>query len=295
VTENEAHENVRNGDTQVWGDAFADSTGSPLVVEVSDLQTHFLLGSHVVKALDGVSFRLHRGETLGIVGVSGSGKSVLARSMMGLVREPGRIVGGRVSLLNENLLEASRSRLTALRGRELALIVSSPKSRLNPVLNVGTQVANVLMAKQAMGKRAAQKRAIELLQTVAIGDPARVAQSLPHELSGGMCQRVIIIMALANSPRLLLADEPTAGLDVTVQAQVLDLMMKLVHETGSALMLMTRDLGIIAHYAERVAVLSKGQIIEQRSVTEFFTSPTHPHSLQLLNAAFSARGRQGMP
>ena len=268
-------------------------TPSPQVTaEVEDLRTYFYTDSGVVKALDGVSFMLHHGETLGVVGVSGSGKSVLARSIMGLVREPGHVVGGSVRLLNENLLEASPSRLTTLRGKEMSLIVSSPKSRLNPLLSVGTQLANVIMAKQPLSKRAAHQRAVELLASVAIGDPARVGRALPHELSGGMCQRVVIAMALANSPRLLLADEPTAGLDVTVQLQVLELMMTLVHETGSALLLMTRDLGIIAHYAQRVAVLSSGQIVEERPVKEFFEDAQHPRSLHLLESAFAARGRQ---
>lgn len=289
------HEPDRSAGDHVRAVASEPPAVSPLVVEVSDLRTHFVTGSGVVTAVDGVSFALHQGETLGVVGVSGSGKSVLARSIMGLVREPGRVVGGRVSLLNENLLDASPSRLNSLRGRELSLIVSNPKSRLNPLISVGTQVANVLMAKQALGRRAAHERAVELFKAVAIGDPARVAKSLPHELSGGMCQRVIIVMALANSPRLLLADEPTAGLDVTVQSQVLELMMNLVHDTRSALLLMTRDLGIIAHYAERVAVLSKGKIIEEQPVREFFENPIHPHSVQLLDAAFAARGRKAAP
>jgi ABC-type dipeptide/oligopeptide/nickel transport system ATPase component len=235
---------------------------------------------------------LGEGEALGVVGISGSGKSVLARSVMGLVRDPGRIVAGTVKLRGENIVGASQTRLTALWGKEMALILSSPKSRLNPLVAVGKQLANVIMAKQALGKKAARERAVDLLASVAIGDPSRVAGLLPHELSGGMAQRVVIAMALSNSPRLLVADEPTAGLDVTVQTQVLELMMRLVQDTRAALLLMTRDLGIVAHYVERVAVLSSGHIIEDRRVREFFNSPQHPESSRLLEMAFAAHGER---
>lgn len=276
-----------------FGENGNDSTsGSELVLNVAGLRTYFHTPSGVAKALDGVSLSARKAATLGVVGASGSGKTVLARSIMGLVREPGRIVAGRIDLLNHNLLEATPAQLTALRGRVMSLIVSNPRSRLNPVLSVGTQIANVLRAKQQLTRRNAFERAIELLSSVAIGDPARVARSLPHELSGGMCQRVVIVMALANSPTLLLADEPTAGLDVTVQRQVLELMMKLVNDMQSALVLMTRDLGIIGHYADRVAVLSEGKIVEERPVAEFFADPKHPRSVRLLESAFAARGQE---
>lgn len=173
----------------------------------------------------------------------------------------------------------------------MSLIASDPKSRLNPLLSVGTQLINVIRAKQALGRRAADRLAVEMLRSVAIGDPVRVAHSLPHELSGGMCQRVIVAMALVNSPRLLVADEPTAGLDVTVQLQVLKLMMNLVNDTASALLLMTRDLGIIANYADRVAVLEAGHLIEQQEVRAFFANPQQEHSLKLLDSAFAAHGQ----
>ena len=270
--------------------ASGDVATAPMVVEIRDLRTHFYAADGVVKALDGVSFSLREGEVLGIVGVSGSGKSVLAKSIMGLVRDSGRVVGGAVELRGEDLLQASPARLTEVRRNDVSLIVSSPKSRLNPVLNVGTQLVNVIVAKQGLRKRAAFTRAVDLLASVSIGDPRRVATSFPHELSGGMAQRVVIAMALCNSPRLLLADEPTAGLDVTVQLQVLELMADLVRDTGAALLLMTRDLGIIAHYAQRVAVLSKGHVIEARPVRDFFETPEHPDSLRLLQSAFAAHG-----
>ena len=261
------------------------------VLEVEDLRTYFHVGSNPGKALDGVSFTLSEGETLGVVGRSGSGKSVLARSIMGLVRHPGYIAGGSMHFRGEDLVGIPKSKLNALRGKEIALIVSSPRSRLNPLLGVGTQIANMLMAKQAVSKRQALSRVIDLLESVSIADPARVAHMLPHELSGGMCQRVIIAMALVNSPQLLIADEPTAGVDVTVQMQVLELMAKLVKDTGAATLLMTRDLGIVAHYCERVIVLMDGRIVEDRPVRSFFSSPQHPHSEHLLQTAFAARGK----
>jgi ABC-type dipeptide/oligopeptide/nickel transport system ATPase component len=262
------------------------------VLAVDSLKTYFHTGEGETRALDGVSLMLHEGETLGVVGRTGAGKSVLARSIMGLVRYPGFIAGGSVRLRGEELLTLPEHRLSSLRGKDLALIVSNPRARLNPLLSVGTQLTNVITAKQNINRKAAQNRAVELFSSVAIADPARVANSLPHELSGGMCQRVIIAMALANAPRLLIADEPTAGLDVTVQTQVLQLMMDLVQDQGTALLLMTRDLGIVAHFCQRVAVLMEGRIIEDRPVRAFFTEPHHAHSAYLLRSAFAARGEQ---
>src|SRR5689334_2040287 len=189
---------------------------SPVLV-VDSLRTVFQTGRSETTALDGVSFSLHEGEALGVVGRTGSGKSTLARSIMGLVRYPGSIAGGSIRFRDQELVNMPDQRLNAMRGKDLALIVSNPRARLNPLLSVGTQLANVITAKQRVRKKEAHRRAIELLASVSIADPTRVARSLPHELSGGMCQRVIIVMALANSPRLLIADEPTAGLDVTVQ------------------------------------------------------------------------------
>ncbi|MFN8593825.1 MAG: ABC transporter ATP-binding protein [Thermomicrobiales bacterium] len=260
------------------------------VLAVNDLSVVFRSGGGERKALDDVSLTLRAGETLGVVGRTGAGKSVLARAIMGLVRHPGSIAGGSIRFQGDELVGMPEDRLNAMRGKDLALIVSNPRARLNPLLSVGTQLANVITAKQQLSKKASHARAIELLASVAIADPARVARSLPHELSGGMCQRVIIVMALANSPRLLIADEPTAGLDVTVQTQVLELMMGLVQDQGAALLLMTRDLGIVAHFCQRVSVLLAGKVIEDRPVRAFFADPRHPHSAYLLQAAFAARG-----
>lgn len=265
--------------------------GGQLALDVRDLHVEFRTPGRSLTVIDGVSLQLEQGETLGIVGVSGSGKSVLARTLLGLLPEPGVVMGGSARVLDHgDLLTKSNAQLRALRGSTIALILSNPRSRLNPLLSVGTQVANILAAKQPLSRRDADSRAIELLSSVALGDPHRVARMLPHELSGGMCQRVVIAMALANSPRVLIADEPTFGLDVTVQRQVLELMMSLVQDTGAGLLLMTRDLGIIAHYAKRVCVLENGRIVEDQGVETFFTQPRHPHSKFLLEASFAARG-----
>ncbi|HZQ05249.1 MAG TPA: ABC transporter ATP-binding protein [Anaerolineae bacterium] len=260
------------------------------VLEIEDLKTYFRVSNGTNKALDGISLTIREGETLGIVGRSGSGKSVLARSIMGLVRDPGYIAGGHIRFRGQELVGIDEQKLNALRGKDIALIVSSPRSRLNPLLTVGTQLENVVLSREGISRKAAHDRAVQLLTSVSIADPKRVASLLPQELSGGMCQRVVIAMALSHSPRLLLADEPTAGLDVTVQRQVLELMLKLVRDTGSALLLMTRDLGIVAHYCERVAVLMDGHIVEEQPVRNFFKHPQHPHSAYLLQVAFASHG-----
>lgn len=263
---------------------------SPPILEIDNLRTYFHVAGGVKKALDGISLTLHEGETLGVVGRSGSGKTVLVRSIIGLVREPGYIAGGAIRFKGKDLVGMPRAESQALQGKEIAVIMSSPRSRLNPLLSVGKQLANVVAARQSLSDKAAYARAIELLATVAMADPARVARMFPHELSGGMSQRVLIAMALAHSPRLLLADEPTAGLDVTIQMQVLELMAVLARETGSTVLLATRDLGIVAHYCQRVAVLMEGRIVEQCPLREFFDEPKHPHSVFLLESAFASRG-----
>lgn len=260
------------------------------LLKVDDLHTYFRTPAGVVRAIQGVTFSLNAGEMLGIVGQSGAGKSVLARCLMGLVRPPGRIERGSIRFQGRELVGMSDAELNGLRGAEMAIIVSNPRSRLNPLLPVGQQVADVIRAKQPLSKAAASELAVNLFRSVAIADPQRVARLLPDELSGGMCQRVIIAIALSNSPRLLIADEPTAGLDVTVAMQVLQLMERLVSDTGTALILMTRDLGVVAHFSERVVVLQKGTIAEDRGVQEFFEHPRHPHSKALLESAFASRG-----
>ena len=263
---------------------------SPLL-EVVNLQTYFTTHESIRKAVDGVSLTVNEGEVLGVVGRSGSGKSVLARSIMGLINAPGRIVGGEVCFRGRSLTKLAEEELNLIRGSEISLIVGPARSRLNPLVTIGNQLANVIRAKQKVSKERAYAQGQQLLAAVQIGDPARIARSLPTELSGGMCQRVIIAMALANSPSLILADEPITGLDVTVQLQVLDLMMDLVRQRGAALLLMTRDLGVVAHYSQRIAVMKDGQIVEEKDTRAFFARPEHPHSIHLLTAAFAARGQ----
>lgn len=262
------------------------------VLEIRDLRVYYYVADDVRKALDGVSLAASRAEAVGIVGRSGSGKSVLARSILGLIGEPGRVVGGEILFRDRNLLAMAEDELQKLRGKEIVLILSNPLARLNPVMSVGTQIANVMRAKQNLSAKAAFRQAVDLLSSVEIADPLRVANMLPNELSGGMCQRVVIAMGLANEPQLIVADEPTAGLDVTVQLQVLELMANLVCKQGAALLLMTRDLGVVAHYCQRVVVLKEGQIVEQQAVQSFFDNPQHPHSKFLLRAAFAARGEE---
>lgn len=260
------------------------------LLEVKDLQIHFRIGTDIKKAIDGISLSLDEGETVGVVGTSGSGKTVLAHSIMGLLSEPGYIAGGSIRYRGKELVNMPEPEIHELRGHEIALIVPNPRVHQNPLLSVGAQLENVILAKQSLTKHQAQEQAIGLLKSVAIGDPERVSKMYPNELSGGMSQRVIIAMALANSPRLILADEPTQSLDVTIQRQVLDLMTNLVSETGTSLLIMTRDLGIIARYCQRVIVLKDGKVIEDSSVPSFFANPKHSHSRYLLQAAFAARG-----
>jgi oligopeptide/dipeptide ABC transporter ATP-binding protein len=240
--------------------------------------------------LNGVDVSLEAGETLGIVGESGSGKTILVRAMLGLLRPPWRIVG-RVLFDGQDLLTKSEVELRAIRGRVIALTTPEPRKHLNPLLRVGEQIVNVLRAHSKVSRGAAYTRAEELLSAVGIPDPKRRLSSYPHELSGGMCQRVIIAMALAHSTRLLLADEPTAGLDVTISRQILDLMHDLVRDFRTSLILVSRDLGVVAHYCERVAVMYAGQIAETASVPTFFAGAAHPYSRHLIRAARAARDR----
>lgn len=260
------------------------------LLEVKDLRVHFRIGMEVKKAIDGVSLSLDEGETVGVVGTSGSGKTVLAHSIMRLLHEPGYIAGGSIRYRGKELVNLPEPEIHELRGHEIALIVPNPRSHQNPLLCVGTQIENVILAKQSLTKHQAREQAIGLLKSVAIADPERVSKMYPDTLSGGMSQRVIIAMALANSPRLILADEPTQSLDVTIQRQVLELMTNLVSETGTGLLLMTRDLGIIARFCQRVVVLMDGKVIEENAVPSFFSNPKHSHSGHLLRAAFAARG-----
>lgn len=263
------------------------------ILEVSNLKTYFYVHEGVRKALDGASLKLQQGEILGVVGQSGSGKSVLARSIMGIINPPGRIVEGEINYKGRNLIGLAEEEYTELRGKDIALIVAPARSRLNPLLPVGKQIVNVIRAKQDINAKVAMEKTIHLLSSVHISDPKQVAKMYPSELSGGMCQRVLISMALSNDPKLLLADEPISGLDVTVQLQIFELLTELVNKKGTALLLMTRDLGVLAHFTNRIMVLKDGRVVEEKETRSFFANPQDPYSKDLLDAANVARGASG--
>ena len=254
------------------------------LLEVKNLQTQFRTRAGVVRAVDGVSFRLGRGELLGLVGESGCGKSVTALSVMRLVAPPGKIVGGEVLFDGEDLLKASESRLREIRGDDIAMIFQDPLTSLNPVYTVGEQIAEALRLHRKMNHRQAREAAVEAMREVSIPDPARRADVYPHQLSGGMRQRVMIAMALACGPKLLIADEPTTALDVTIQAQILELLDELRRTRELAVLLITHDLGVVAEVADRVAVMYTGRIVEESPVTELFARPKHPYTEGLLRS-----------
>jgi peptide/nickel transport system ATP-binding protein len=242
-----------------------------------------------VPVLRDVSLEVVAGDTVGVVGESGSGKTVLARVILGLLDSPLTLDGGSIVFEGRELVGLEEEALRRLRGRSIALTTPEPRKHLNPLMRVGSQLVNVIRAHQNASRREALERAVELLRSVGIPDPASRIRSYPHELSGGMCQRVIIAMALAHQTKLLLVDEPTAGLDVTISRQVLDLMGDLVHQHHTALLLVSRDLGVVAHYCRRVAVMYAGRVVEVADVNAFFDAPVHPYSRQLLRAATAAR------
>jgi peptide/nickel transport system ATP-binding protein len=254
------------------------------LLRVEDLRVEFPTEDGVVHAVDGVSFEIPPGRTLGIVGESGSGKSVCALSAMGLIRGQGARVRGRILFEGVDLLALPEERMRALRGEELAMVFQDPLSSLHPLLRVGYQLIEALRAHRDIPRRAARGRAVELLELVGIPDPARRVDAYPHELSGGMRQRAMIAMALANEPRLLIADEPTTALDVTVQAQILELLRRLQRELGMAIMLVTHDLGVVAEMAEEIAVMHAGRIVEHGGSDQILTSPQHPCTQGLLRA-----------
>ena len=230
-------------------------TSSQPLLAVKDLKTYFYTEDGVVRAVDGVNFEVYPGEVLGLVGESGCGKSVTSLSIMGLVSKPGRVDGGEILLEGNNLLKLPENEMVKIRGNRVSMIFQQPQSALNPVFKVGDQLSEVLNVHQDLGKDAGWNRAVALLKMVGVPDPERRAHAYPHELSGGMAQRVMIAMALACVPELLIADEPTTALDVTIQAQILDLMRDLRREMGTAVILITHDLGVVAEMADRVAVM----------------------------------------
>ena len=254
------------------------------LLEIQDLRTYFHTRDGVVKAVDGVNFTVDRGEIVGLVGESGCGKSVTSLSIMRLVAPPGKIETGRVIFDNVNLLELSRDQMTKIRGNRISMIFQQPTSSLNPVFTSGVQLSEVLEIHQAMGRKAGRIRAIELLKLVGIPDPERRIHAYPHEMSGGMAQRVMIAMALACSPDLLIADEPTTALDVTIQAQILDLMREMRSRLDTAIVLITHDLGVVAEMCSRVAVMYAGEIVEQTDVRTLFRDPKHPYTQGLIGS-----------
>ena len=254
------------------------------LLEVKGLKTYFYTEDGVVRAVDGVSFEVYPGEVLGLVGESGCGKSVTSLSIMRLISKPGRIDEGEILLDGENLLELPEEEMIKVRGNRISMIFQQPQTALNPVFKVGDQLAEVLDVHQDLGRDAGWKRAVALLKMVGVPDPERRADAYPHELSGGMAQRVMIAMALACVPELLIADEPTTALDVTIQAQILDLMRDLRREMGTSVILITHDLGVVAEMAERVAVMYAAEIVEQTDVNSLFDQPLHPYTQGLIGS-----------
>jgi len=270
------------------------SAMSPQLLEVDDLTTHFFTRDGIVRAVDGVSFSVMRGEVLAIVGESGCGKSVTSLSIMRLVASPpGRTVRGRVLFEGRDLLGLPEPEMRKVRGNAISMIFQEPMTSLNPVLTIGHQIAESLVVHRGLSRERAGERAIELLRLVHIPGPDRRAAQYPHELSGGMRQRVMIAMALACEPRLLIADEPTTALDVTIQAQILDLMRELKQKTGAAIVLITHDLGGVAEMAERVVVMYAGRKVEEAPVEALFARPLHPYTRGLLDS-MPRLGAKGM-
>jgi peptide/nickel transport system ATP-binding protein len=258
-------------------------TGDRLL-DVRGLRTSFHTTDGVVRAVDGIDFHVNRGEIMGLVGESGCGKSVTSLSIMRLVAQPGRIEAGEVIFDGRDLLKLSQRQMRDLRGDAISMIFQQPTSSLNPVFDVGMQLGEMLEIHRNMKRRAARHRAAELLRMVGIPDPQRRLSAYPHALSGGMAQRVMIAMALACEPELLIADEPTTALDVTIQAQILDIMRSLQRETGTAIILITHDLGVVAEMCDRVAVMYAGEIVEQTDTRSLFEDPKHPYTRGLIGS-----------
>ena len=254
------------------------------LLAVRDLQVRFATDDGVIGAVDGVSFEVRRGEIVALVGESGCGKSVTAQSLIGLTRSPNATITGSALFEGRDLIAASDAELRAVRGAQIAMVFQDPMTSLNPVYRIGDQIAEGLRAHRSISRRDATARAVELLDAVGIPNPSRRVRDYPHEFSGGMRQRVMIAMALALQPRLLIADEPTTALDVTIQAQILDLLRTLNREHGVAVLLITHDLGVVAELAERVVVMYAGQVVEQAGLQELFATPGHPYTWGLLGS-----------
>jgi peptide/nickel transport system ATP-binding protein len=254
------------------------------LLEIENLQTHFRTPDGVNRAVDGVSFQVNEGETLAVVGESGCGKSVTAMSILRLIPEPPGKIAGAIRFQGRDLLQLSDREMRDIRGNAISMVFQEPMTSLNPVLTIGRQLGETLRLHEGLDKRAAEARAVEMLQLVGIPEPRRRVREYPHQLSGGMRQRVMIAMALACNPKLLIADEPTTALDVTIQAQILDLMKDLKRRIGAAIVLITHDLGVVAEVAERVMVMYAGRQVEEAPVAQLFHTPRHPYTQGLLGA-----------
>ncbi len=252
------------------------------ILEVKDLTTYFFTDKGTVKAVDGVSYTMKEGQTLGIVGESGCGKSINAMSILHLIEKPGKIVKGSIKFNGEELVGIDEAKMRHYRGNEISMIFQEPMTSLNPVFRVGQQISESLILHQKMTKEEARKKSIELLKKVGIPRAEKIVDDYPHQLSGGMRQRVMIAMALACNPKILIADEPTTALDVTIQAQILGLMNELQKETNTAIMLITHDLGVVAQMAHHVLVMYAGKVVESAPVVELFKNPKHPYTQGLL-------------
>jgi len=260
-------------------------TGPKALLELKDLRTYFYSEEGEARAVDGVSYTLLEGETLGVVGESGCGKSVTALSVMRLVPSPpGKTVGGEILFRGDDLLHKTDAEMRAIRGNEVAMIFQEPMTALNPVYTVGNQIMESVILHQELGRDAARERAIEMLTRVGIPSPQARVDEYPHQLSGGMRQRVMIAMAMACDPSLLIADEPTTALDVTIQAQILDLIRTLQAENGMSVLLITHDLGVVAETAHHVAVMYAGKVVEYATVEDLFAQPRHPYSIGLFRS-----------
>ena len=255
--------------------------GEP-ILEISDLRTYFFTRDGTVKAVDGVDLTVGPGEIVGLVGESGCGKSVTSMSVLRLVAEPGRIAGGSIKFKGDDLSELSARQMRDLRGDKISMIFQQPNASLNPVFTAGRQISEVYEIHEGLKRKVGVQRAVEMLEKVGIPDAGTRVGAYPHELSGGMAQRVMIAMALASGPDLLIADEPTTALDVTIQAQILELMSELRDDLGMAIVLITHDLGVVAEMADRVAVMYAGQIVEEAPVEELFADPKHPYTKGLI-------------
>ncbi|WP_436371367.1 ABC transporter ATP-binding protein [Cytobacillus sp. BC1816] len=254
------------------------------LLEVKDLKTHFFTEDGVIPSVNGVSFTVKKGETIGIVGESGCGKSVTSLSILQLVSKPGRIVGGQILLNGTDLMKNSNKQMRKIRGNKISMIFQEPLTSLNPVFTIGSQISESIRLHQKIDRRKAKELAIDMLSKVGISNGDNLYNSFPHQLSGGMRQRVMIAMALSCRPQLLIADEPTTALDVTIQAQILKLMKNLREEYNTSIIMITHDLGVVAEMADRVIVMYAGQIVEQNNVFELFKHPKHPYTQGLLNS-----------